>query len=427
MKENPNEMNGTFDNTDMHETSDINLHATSEKTDLHGLLKYMQYMGIVSDMSYHKGTVVEHYDEDRGKPKPAPSTVDEARRHSWRGGLLATRGWATFVLISNVFNMIRMYVVVNLFTAALDTDVFFKLIHIIIYTQSILAGIAIYYASLKPGMLPQYITSWNHYLNKYYPLTVSSVTDICETRKTRLVAKICIFVSLHHLAIFVIGNLTVLIFRFPPAFYQLLTAVIGDSIPVLILTRFTEVLMMAPFTSCLGLYVSICHSLRVEFVKVAEDIQAATDAGIETFWKVLQKTRTKHDELCYLVTTADACFSLFAGFTIICNIVHICLQIYLFLWPPERNWYVQGLPIFAIPVLMIYLYLLIWLGAKLHESVSIIFCIIYITLIHLLYLAFINRNYKVLMSVCVCACLPVCVSVCVSVFTITQNIKDQST
>ena len=66
MEENQNKINGTIHNTtDMHETSDIklhgtngtsdiNLHGTSDKTDLHGLLKYMQYMGIVSDMSYHK-------------------------------------------------------------------------------------------------------------------------------------------------------------------------------------------------------------------------------------------------------------------------------------------------------------------------------------------------------------------------------------
>ena len=374
-----NDMHGTNDKfhkhgtrykNDVHGISDINLHGTSDKTDLHWLLKYMQFFGVISDMSYHKGTVVEHYDEDRGKPKPTPSTVDEERRHSWRGGLLATRGWATFVNLLNVLNCIRMYVVVNLFTAALDTNVFFKLIAIILYTQSVLAGITMYYASLKPSMLPQYIASWTHYLNKYYPLAVSGSTDVCETRKTRLAANICILASLQHIVSFFGGNLFVVISGYPPPFYQISTAVIGDSIPVLFLTRFTEVLMMVPFTASMGLYVSICHSLKVEFRKVAEDIQEATDAGIEVFWKVLQKTRTRHDELCYLVTRADASFNLFAGFTIICNIVHICLQIYLLLWPPERTWYVMGMSIFAIPFLLIYIYLLIWQGAKLHESVS---------------------------------------------------------
>ena len=38
-------------------------------------------------------------------------------------------------------------------------------------------------------------------------------------------------------------------------------------------------------------------------------------------------------------------------------------------------------------------------------------------------LRFINRNYRILFSVCVsvCVCVPVCVCVCVSVYTITQK------
>ena len=343
------------------------------KCDIHPLIRMMQFMGTITDISYHRGNLVSDEDERRGLSLPKQRTAAvRARQRSWKGGKLATRGWAAFTALLTWANFFRVVASFDM-SESFGTKMFIKLVVMVWYFQCCWNVTVCFYSSVTAQLLPQLIASWTYFLNKHYPLPVATARERRQ-RKMNISTKIWMVIS----TFFISCNVPLILYILFSGeeavinIYDVLTALTGDHPILKLVYVFGQVLFAGTWVLPLGLYVTVCYVLTVEYGRICSELQGAVDRGTDAFWKILEKERSKHDELCKLVNKTNETFKIYTASCFMTNIIMVCLIIYMLLWPTggKKEPYLIILNAFLLVMDAMNLFLVIWMGAKLHESVS---------------------------------------------------------